>query len=182
VLWNPGDDLSQLDPVVPADAAVLATDATHIVYASCRFFSQCLTPQPPLVIRNLSTNTEVTVPLQAGDSPRAGRFSPDGRRLAVTLQAANGRRVGIIDTEHGTVLSRPTALWLDQPPNGVLLQPVPFAWTEDGTTLLVVQGRPDDRDRRLSSFRAVDGEFYRSFSGVLDLQQVIVLDDQPNAS
>ena len=50
----------------------------------------------------------------------------------------------------------------------------------EGADLLVVQGRPDNRERQVSIYRANDGHSVRSFSGVKGLDQVISLQAQPS--
>jgi hypothetical protein len=180
VIWTAGDDPAALPPVVPANTSVIATDATRVAYASCRFSSGCLFTRAPLVVKDITTGAQTVVALEDGDTPTTGSFSPDGTRLAVTLDTPDGRRVAIVDTAKGAVLARPRALWLDYPPNGSRFQPLAFTWTHGGADLLVVQGRPDRRERRVSNFRAKDGRSIRSFSGVEGLDQVISLQAQPS--
>jgi hypothetical protein len=55
------------------------------------------------------------------------------------------------------------------------MQPVPFTWAEDGRSLLVVTGS-DPSNTRISEFRATDGRFIGSITGVGGLQQLVALD------
>ena len=96
------------------------------------------------------------------------------------VSVTRGRRVAIVDTNTGAVLAQPRTVdfTTTDPGFAPMLRPVPFTWTADGATLLVVQDTGANSRRQVSSFQAADGRFVRAFNGVVGLDQIVALDDQ----
>jgi hypothetical protein len=179
VVWRPGTDLQSLPALITGDATIIATDPTHVVYAPpCASLLQCA-----ISITDVVRHHTVTVPYADGDTLLSGRFSPDGTRLALSVRVPRGPRVAIIDTASGAVLAQPPTVEVTGPDPGFseMLRPVPFTWTADGTVLLVVQETGTESRRQVSSFLASDGRFVRAFNGVVGLDQIVALPDQPTA-
>jgi hypothetical protein len=174
VVWRPGTDPRSLPAVVTGDATVIAVDPTHVAYTMlCSSLLAC-----SISITDVVRHHTITIPYTDGDVILSGRFSPDGSRLALLVHVARGLRVAIVDTKSGKVLAQAPTVTVTAPDPGFseMLKPVPFTWTADGSVLLVVQDTGTET-RQVSSFLASDGQFVRTFNGVVGLEQIVALDD-----
>ncbi len=148
VLWSG----TAIAPLAPSTYQLVGTDATHIVFRYDCTINACT-----IDIDDPAHHTVATSFLQG--VPQFAAFSPDGTRLAIATTLGD---VLILDTTTAAVLAETHAVNAASPS-------LPFTWTADGHSLLVVQ------DHQVEIRRESDGATTSGVSGTDGLEQLVAL-------
>jgi hypothetical protein len=143
-VWSP--HAKQLRSVASVVRHVVAVRPDRVAWTG----ADCGSLRCPLHLTDLTTGTDVIVgaPFVPGDAARAsngagGRFSPDGRYLAVITPNRNGASSGVAVIDLTTGRARPLySLYGSLRMSGAdseIGRPLPFDWSPDGRTLLAIE-------------------------------------------